>query len=200
MLTIDQQGHVQHPRIKLSISNRIEHGNMSHVKGIVVHQTGSSSAQATFNSYAQAGANGAHFLINKAGTIYQCASLLKTTWHVGKLRSRCIAEHRCAPTETQKLVKMSATPRNRHEMKKHIPDRYPSNLDSIGIELVGQALPLNEPNPDKRTYEPVTPAQNASLKWLIRELTATLAISMSEIFRHPTVSQKNASEAATATW
>jgi hypothetical protein len=51
---------------------------------------------------------------------------------------------------------MSPTARHRHEIKKPVPDRYPSNADSIGIELVGQAFPLQEPDPDKRTYEVVT--------------------------------------------
>ena len=172
---------------------------MTHVQGIVVHQTGSSTAQSTLNSYARP-ANGAHFLIDKDGTIYQTASLLERTFHVGKLRARCVARSSCSPTETQALLTMSPTARNRHEMKKRVPDRYPSNDDSIGIELVGQAFPLNEPNSDKRTYEAVTTQQNASLKWLVNNLAMQLGVPMTEIFRHPTVSQKNVSEAATAAW
>ena len=85
-------------------------------------------------------------------------------------------------------------------MKKKVPDRYPSNEDSIGIEIVGQSFPLTEPNADKRTYESVTDEENASLKWLVSELVMTLGVPMTEIFRHPIVSQKNKTEAATAKW
>ncbi len=85
-------------------------------------------------------------------------------------------------------------------MRKQVPERYPANVDSLGIELVGQAFPLNEPDADKRTYEGVTAAQSASLQWLVQELARTLGVAMTEVFRHPTVSQKNRTEAATATW
>jgi N-acetyl-anhydromuramyl-L-alanine amidase AmpD len=199
MLHIDDLGHVLNRRVTRSIMQSIERGPMTHVRGIIVHQTGGPTAQATLNSYAAGGA-GAHFLIDKDGAIYQTASVLKVTWHVGKLRARCLAENRCAPTEIQKLLGMSPTPRNRHEMKKQVPNRYPSNEDSIGIEVVGQAFPLNEPNADKRTYESVTEQENISLKWLVEELTMTLGVPMTEIFRHPVVSQKNVTEAGTAKW
>lgn len=47
-----------------------EHGALQRIRAIVVHQTDSGSAQATFNAYA-AGGNGAHFLIAKDGRIVQ---------------------------------------------------------------------------------------------------------------------------------
>jgi N-acetyl-anhydromuramyl-L-alanine amidase AmpD len=56
---------------------------MTHVQGIIVHQTGSPTARSTLNGYGVARANGAHFLIDKDGTIYQTASVLKQTAHVG---------------------------------------------------------------------------------------------------------------------
>lgn len=199
VLIINAMGHVLDPRIKLSICPHIERGPMSHVQGIIVHQTGSPTARSTLNSYGPR-ANGAHFLIDKDGTIYQTASLLKQTAHVGRLRARCIARSTCSRTETHALLNMSPSARNRHEMTKQVPDRYPSNEDSIGIELVGQAFPLNESKSDKQTYETVTLAQNVSLKWLVGALAMQLGVPMTEIFRHPVVSQKNATEAATAAW
>jgi N-acetyl-anhydromuramyl-L-alanine amidase AmpD len=169
-------------------------------RGIIVHQTGSPTARSTLNGYGVARANGAHFLIDKDGTIYQTASVLKQTAHVGSLRSRCIATRMCSRTETQALLRMGARERNRHEMGKQVPDRYPSNEDSIGIEIVGQAFPLNETRSERQTYEAVTTEQNTSLKWLVHALATTLGVPMTEVFRHPVVSQKNMSEAATATW
>lgn len=49
-------------------------------------------------------------------------------------------------------------------------------------------------------YETVNDAQNSALKWLVYELSDTLKISMSEVFRHPEVSYKVKTEAGTAKW
>ena len=94
MLNIDKDGKVQHQKIKQAISTAIQKKSMPQVRGIIVHQTGGATAQSAFNSY-KSGSNGAHFLIDKDGTIYQTASLKYQTWHVGKIRSRCLAEMRC---------------------------------------------------------------------------------------------------------
>ncbi|WP_256354614.1 N-acetylmuramoyl-L-alanine amidase [Variovorax sp. dw_308] len=75
MSTIDKDGMLIDSRVLLRRSASIEHGELSGVRAIVVHQTDSSSAQATLNGY-QNGGNGAHFLIDKNGQIYQTASLL----------------------------------------------------------------------------------------------------------------------------
>lgn len=86
-------------------------------------------------------------------------------------------------------------------MLKKVPARFPANQDSIGIELVGEALPRGGNIPDeKKTYQTVTSEQNNALQWLIAELTLTLRISMSEVFRHPEVSRKNPTEAISAKW
>ena len=196
MFVIDQQGKVINPRIQLAISPSIERGVMVQVNGIIVHQTDSPTAQSTLNSYQNLNANGAHFLIDKDGTIYQTASLLKQTRHVGKLRSRCLAETRCTPTELKALKKFNAAGEHKREAAKSVPDRYPANQDSVGIELVGKAISNN----GIQSYEAVTKDQNDSLKWLIMELTATLQVPFTEIFRHPTASYKNPSEASTAQW
>ncbi|WP_240754345.1 N-acetylmuramoyl-L-alanine amidase [Lampropedia aestuarii] len=96
MLEIDSEGMIDHTRIIKKRYIKIEKGPMPLIAGIIVHQTDGPTAQSAFNGYT-AGKNGAHFLIDRDGTIYQTASLAQTTWHVGKLRSRCIAEKRCTP-------------------------------------------------------------------------------------------------------
>ncbi|NNS08759.1 N-acetylmuramoyl-L-alanine amidase [Erwinia sp. JH02] len=84
------------------------------------------------------------------------------------------------------------------EKVKNYPDRFPSNVDSIGIEIVGES---EKTGPKKKLiYEPVNDRQNDSLKWLIKELTTTLNIPMHEIYRHPEIGRKNATEASTAKW
>lgn len=194
MLNIDRNGHVLHPRIILAISPHIEHGTMPVVHGIVVHQTASPTSQSSLNGYARAGAAGAHFLIDKDGTIYQTASVFRKTWHVGLLKSRCLTEHRCTPAEFRAVSGMKIRALSSHEFKKAWPDRYPSNGDALGIELVGQFMAA------QKQFEAATAPQNAALKWLIQEVVRTLNVPMAEIFRHPDISYKQPSEAASAQW
>lgn len=201
MLHIDQQGMVLDQRVIKAIRPSIERGPMKVVRGLIVHQTGGATAQSSLDSYQRASANGAHFLIDKDGTIYQTASIKRQTWHVGKLKSRCMLEARCSTAEQKLNAKFALSLENKREMRKVVPDRFPSNQDAIGIELVGEALPRGAAIPEeKKTYEPVTEAQNKALRWLVRELSVTLNIPLTEVFRHPTVSRKNPSEASTAKW
>ena len=173
------------------------------VNGIVVHQTGASTAQSTFNSYRDS-AIGAHFLIEKYGRVYQTASLYKRANHDGQLRSRCLERHACAPAELKRLQGTSLRTRSRMEHAKAFPDRFPSNRDSIGIELVGEYTR----NPDFGTvrgadeflYVAVTDQQNAALRWLVGELRRALKVAAKEVYRHPQVSYKTPTEAASASW
>ncbi|MBK4724063.1 N-acetylmuramoyl-L-alanine amidase [Pantoea agglomerans] len=207
MLYIDKEGYIDAERIILKTFKNIERGTMDTVNGIVVHQTDSTTANSTFNSYQTQGANGAHFLIDKDGTIYQTASLLKVTWHVGRMQSRCFLTKKCEPTELNKVAELEKSWRNsdkihKIEKVKKFPDRFPSNADSIGIEIVGKSSKVKNEKTGKMEsiYEPVNDQQNDSLKWLIKELVSTLNVSMSEIYRHPEIGRKTATEASTAKW
>lgn len=215
MLTLNNDGLIiQEARILVRRAVQIERGPLVKVTGIIVHQTGSSNELSVFSSYKASNANGAHFLIAKNGTIYQTASLLKQTRHVGALKSRCLMEHKCKPAELLAFKKSGIQQMHEMEMRKEPPERYPANIDSLGIEVVGQAhLPPNKKMPANLTaaeqqrflaehgvYEPLTSAQQASLQFLLVQLKETLSISASEIFRHPEVSYKNKTEAETATW
>jgi N-acetyl-anhydromuramyl-L-alanine amidase AmpD len=172
---------------------------MNKVNGIVVHQTGVTTIGSTWNSYQGKGANGAHFLIDKDGTIYQTASIAKRTNHVGKLQSRCLVKKICSPEEFKSsyAIRNKYTQLSNREYQKPFPERFPSNTDSIGIEIVGGVASGEGEN---AVYERVTSQQNASLQWLIRELANTLQVSMAEIYRHPDVSYKTKTEAQTAKW
>ncbi len=214
MLEVDKDAMViNNPRILPRRIPTIERAPMATVRGIIVHQTGSSTEQAVFSSY-QRGANGAHFLISKQGTIYQTASLYRWTNHVGIIRPRCLAEHRCTAAEIKQHRQVGLKGISRIEMTKSVPARYPSNLDSIGIEIVGKAsLPANKKMPpnlsleeqqvfinDNAVYEAVNGAQQGALSYLVEELKNTLQIPGPEVHRHPAVSYKNVTEAETATW
>ena len=113
-----------------------------------------------------------------------------------KLKIRCLSENSCSADEAKKLKKMKWSELLKYgqdeEREKEIPGIVIlSNEDSIGIELVGEAQPSKDPNIKGEIYETVTNAQNTSLKWLVFELTVTLGLPMSEIYRHPVVSYKN---------
>ncbi len=192
MLTI-RGGIATNPEITQHIVATLAHGRLGVVHGIVVHQTGGATAEAAFAGYVSR-PYGTHFLIDKAGKIYQTASLLYYTAHIGPIKARCLAEHSCLPVDMRALAHFSPSGENRREMAKPFPTRYPSNRDSVGIELVGEI--------DKRTgeYVTVTDAQNRSLHWLVQGLALALHVSMHEIYRHPQLSRKTPSEASTARW
>jgi len=207
MLYVNENGHIYADRIKIKIFNNIEHEKMDAVNGIVVHQTNASTASSTFHSYQNKGAAGAHFLIDRDGTIYQTASLFKVTWHVGRLQSRCYLTKKCEPADLQKVADLEKSWRNydkvhQIEKVKNYPDRFPSNIDSIGIEIVGKAERVENPKTGKTefVYEEVNEQQNDSLNWLVKELVSTLKVSMNEIHRHPDIGRKNSTEASTAKW
>ncbi|XKD93196.1 N-acetylmuramoyl-L-alanine amidase [Morganella morganii] len=175
---------------------------MDKVNSIVVHQTNTLAETHVFNSYSHAGSNGAHFLIDKDGVIYQTASLFKVTWHVGKMKSRCVIEKKCEPSELTKMANLELKGKYKDisdiEKARPFPDRYPGNIDSIGIEIVGKAYDIKGKTTEE--YESVNPKQNTSLKWLVSELIDSMDISTSEVYRHPDVGRKNETEASTASW
>ena len=201
MLSVNNEGHIFDHRIKRAISPLIERGTLTKVRGLIVHQTGGTTAKSSLSSYRKPKANGAHFLIDRDGKIYQTASLFKQTWHVGSLRARCIAEYRCTKVELRSLARFDPKAEHRAEMAKSAPDRYPANEDSIGIEIVGAVVTQKGASPaESGVYEPVNQKQNASLKWLVHALAIRFSVPMTEVFRHPVVSRKNPTEAKTALW
>jgi N-acetyl-anhydromuramyl-L-alanine amidase AmpD len=204
-LVIDKQGHIKDLKVTPALRPKIERGPMEKVVGIIVHQTGGSNAKGALSSYEKDNANGAHFLVDKDGTIYQTASVYKRCNHVGQLKSRCMAEQRCTPAELKALAgKGPGKGIGRVEAEKAWPNRYPGNFDSIGIEIVGTTKPAT---PEQRkkwqeefVYEELTDEQQAAFAWLLRKLLATLQVQMTEVFTHPTVSWKNRSEGGSAKW
>ncbi|HEX5484639.1 MAG TPA: N-acetylmuramoyl-L-alanine amidase [Limnobacter sp.] len=197
MLNVNPQGGVINRRIRLHLLPSLDHGPMPTVHGIVVHQTDSDTAASTLKAYEHQ-ASGAHFLIDKDGSIFQTISVYRKAQHVGWLKSRCLATHVCSPTELHNLRgKSPGKAIGRVEAAKPWPRRYPSNSDSFGIELVGKALPNSM---GQLTYEALTELQQASLKWLVSELQITFKLPTVEVFRHPVVSWKNATEAESARW
>lgn len=191
----------------------IEHGALKTIRGIIVHQTGSPTAAGTLSSYQNANANGAHFLIDKDGTTYQVASLFKKTWHVGKLKAKCLETHTCSPAVLKAETGLKYSEVNKLEMHKTVPDRFPSNEDSVGIELVGLCVldpkyikpgmskeQINELTARYGVFETVTAAQNQALQRLLSKIQDKLTVPKDQVYPHPEVSRKNPTEASTAQW
>jgi len=191
-------------KVTQKVYSKLHKGALNTVHGIIVHQTGAPTAQHTFNSYSNAGANGAHFLIDKQGVIYQTALTNQITYHVGKLQSRCLQTKSCDKIDIELATKilfakgesfaLRVKKLNTHEQAKSYPDRYPRNNDAIGIEIVGSF------DKAKQAFETVNVKQNASLKWLVDMLIKLLDLNSSDVFSHPEVSRKNPTEASTAAW
>lgn len=199
MSTINKDGMLVDSRVIPRRLPAIEHGKLAGVRAIVVHQTDAPTAQQTFNAYL-AGGNGAHFLIDKNGHVYQTASLNQRCYHVGRLiKSKCLAidKKSCHSATMARMLAMSWSNQikaiDAHERAKSYPHRYPVNSDSIGIELVGAST-------GNETYEALTPLQNSSLQWLIGELYNHFSLTSGDVYRHPDVSYKNPGEASTAVW
>lgn len=199
MLEMNDNGILKSSKIIVKQYSSIEHGSLNSVHAIVIHQTGASTAKSTFNSYIT-GKNGAHFLIDKDGQIYQTASLKKRCYHVGpRIRSKCLTidSNTCDSAMLAKIKSMGWTNRintiNTYEREKNYPDRYPVNNDSIAIELVGKDV-------SAKKYEAVTAQQNTSLQWLVGELYSLFNLSRKDVYRHPEISYKNPGEAENAKW
>jgi N-acetyl-anhydromuramyl-L-alanine amidase AmpD len=199
----NDKGKIIDGQIKVQIEPNLEHGSLVAVHALVMHQTGGSDAKGALASYKNKGANGAHFLIDKDGTIYQTAHVDKRTFHVGKILSRCDNLKSCSPDDAtairtimhpkkKVLYQTKVKQLHAHEMGKSYPDRFPSNDDALGIEVVGK--------PVKGTYEDPTDKQAASVKWLVAGLLDLFGLTTEDVYRHPQVSYKDATEAKSVKW
>jgi N-acetyl-anhydromuramyl-L-alanine amidase AmpD len=194
----------------IDIIANIEQGAMFDVHAMVIHQTGGSTADSTLSAWKNGKSEGAHFLIDTDGKVYQTARLDQKTFNVGKIRSKCIADGSCGKTSDEysllyaKGKGYGTRIKNLHdkEITKTYPSRYPTNDDSIGIELVGAcdknaaSIPKNE----DCAYVSTTPLQNAALTRLVTFLKGEYKLTDADVYRHPTVSYKNETEAKDADW
>ncbi len=167
--------------VKKDIITAIERGSMTQVNAVVLHRTAGSTAESAISQWKKGGA-GTHFIIDKDGTITQTANVTQKTDHVGKIKSRCAAEGSCT------AGKWEPTGTHRTESKKAYPDRYPTNADSIGIEVVGAF--------DKTTskYDTPTTEQIDSVSTLVEALKSDEGLDDDDIYKHGDVSNKEPAE------
>jgi len=198
-MTTITNGMIVDKRITAKRYSSIEHGNINKVTSIVLHRTAGSSAASSLNGYASGQKTGAHFLIANDGVIYQTASLEQFCWHVGIIYSRCSDQKSCDPKELQTINSLlhqkgfsfSKRVKNvsRHELGKAYPLRYPSNNDSIGIEVVGRY------NLSTNIFERPTNKQFESLKWLVDTLLKELSLNLNkDVYAHGVIARKKKAE------
>ena len=200
MATLDK-GKLVDPAIEVKLYAAIEHGSLDAVHAIVLHRTDSSTATSTLDAYAGGKQTGAHFLIDKAGKIYQTARVDQVCWHVGILLARCQVEQGCNPQELKTIASLMHAPGvgfgararslSRHEVAKTYPSRYPSNNDSLGIEVVGKF------DPAQKSYEAATAEQLKSVKYLVDLLVQQFSLKLlSDVFAHGAIARKEVTEGA----
>ena len=73
-------------------------------------------------------------------------------------------------------------------------DRYPTNEDSLGIEIVGAF------DAKGQTYDTVNREQNDALVWLVDVLETKLTLTAGDVYAHGGIGYKQPSEAASAQW
>jgi hypothetical protein len=94
------------------------------------------------------GVNGVHFLIDKDGIILQTARINQKCWHVGNIKSCCSELKTCSAEDLKEInsilfkkgesYELRVRNLSQHEAKKTYPQRYPTNDDALGVELVGR--------------------------------------------------------------
>ena len=174
----------------------LEHGAMTKVDAIVLHQTDSSTMNL---DHAKTDGIGAHFYIEKDGTIYQTARLDQSVYSVGKIRSRCDDSQTCSAGEKTAIDALMQSPKSygakvtalhQREQTKAYPERYPTNGDSVAIEVVGKF------DPKTKLFERPTAEQTESLKWLTQALSSHYDLDLQkDVYRHSDISYKQADEA-----
>ena len=193
------------------IANLEKGSNHDTVHALVIHQTGSSTAESTLSAWKKNKDEGAHFLIDTNGHVTQTARLNQMTWNTGAIASRCMTDGTCTARTSDESKILYAKGqlygtrvKNLHDFEKvkTYPARYPTNDDSIAIELVGScdSKSTDIPKGEKCGYLAPTGEQNAALTKLVNFLKTSCSLTDADIYRHPTVSAKNATEAKGADW
>ena len=173
---IDEEGYIQGADIKEPILDgtniksqliaKIGNGKLNVINAIILHRTVSYTTKSVFNTWL--GKNvyrvGAHFVIDKDGTIYQCLSIYTKAHHVGRIRSKALETNNFQNDVDKKSVcdkKNNISDLSNYEFTKEYPLRFPGNMDSIGIEVVSMYIEQT------KQWEKATEAQLKSINLLI---------------------------------
>ena len=196
-----KDGKIVGKAVDVKVDSSIEHGNINNVTSIVLHRTDSSNAGSAFQAYTNGKKSGGYFLIDKAWKIDQTADMKKRCWHVRTLLPGCQIEKNCDPKELKTIMALThekgfsfsrrAGNLSRHEAEKKYPLRYPSNNDSIGIEVVGKFWAF------QKSFVKLTQQQFKSLKWSVEIIAKKYNLNIkTNVYAHGAIARKEASEDA----
>lgn len=190
VIYIDDKGYVQNADFTHDPISALEKGDITGPHAIVLHRTESATASSALTSFKKG--VGTHFLVDKDGTVTQTASLLKYTYHIGKVRSRCYINKTCSLDETKKIKGFGWSPEkiHNHEKEKDYPTRYPINADSVGIEVVGQY------NSTTKKWDEAPEKQLKSIAKIVKLLKKEYSLTDDDIYEHDKISYKTEGEGA----
>lgn len=199
--SIDEAGYLTDPGITHTPIERISHSRMPQVNGIVLHRTESSTAASTLSTWrARDAGTGAHFLIDLDGTTHQTVSVDRQAWHVGAIRSRGEVDGVITAEDQRDLDRArngqaewrgpAVRAVSRVESTRPYPERYPTNADSVGIEVVGRYRPATE------TWDDPTPEQVVSIRLLMESLQRNFGLTDKDVYQHDAISRKTPGEGA----
>lgn len=185
---VDSKGYVQNAGFTHQPIPELEKGAIDGPKAIVLHRTDSFTSDSALQAFRRG--VGTHFLIDKDGTVFQTASLLRRTHHVGKIKSRCLQSG--TPAAEAAMLRSWGWAPDRiydHEKRKSYPERYPMNEDSVGIETVAKHL-------GEDGWEPPTAQQSTSIAAIVHVLQEAYGLGGTDIYEHDLISYKTEGEGA----
>lgn len=176
-----------HSLIKNKRVEELELVDFKKVNAVVLHRTATRNLVGTLRGFRNKKI-GTHFLIGYDGKIYQTASVNKMCYHVGEIRSKDVEKQTATDEELEELKDIGWSPRkvHLHEIKKKYPDRYPHNVDAIGIEVMG--------GHDGKKWEKLTDKQVAAVKYLLSILKNQFNLTDEDIYAHEIISYKTTGE------
>jgi hypothetical protein len=168
----------------------LEIKEMKKVVAIVLHRTAGSSLDL---GRAKTDKIGTHFYVDKDGTIKQVASLHKYCRHIGNIKRRSTSKNETEEDKKfYKSVGWDPKKINKYESEKEYPQRYPTNLDSVGIEVVGRFFEKTN------TWEKLTEEQIISVKALHECLITIFKLNKeTDTYVHEKISYKMEGEGQT---
>jgi hypothetical protein len=92
-------GLILDPRVTVKLCPLLDHGPLPVIHAVIMHQTGGATAASSLGKYTDRTSTdhtGAHFLLDKDGTMYQTLQINRRCAHVAPIKSRCLAEMRCS--------------------------------------------------------------------------------------------------------
>ncbi|WP_218057390.1 peptidoglycan recognition protein family protein, partial [Gilliamella sp. Fer1-1] len=186
---INNEGFICSDSITQYQVKKLERGNIIGPNAIVLHRTFSKGSainviENTWKSPWNKDNIGAHFVIDKDGTIYQVVSLKKYANHVGKIRPRCALTGNCDSTYKSKTLREQYL----SELKKDYPERYPYNQDSIGIEVVAWW------DDKTKLWDDATPQQLESIRNLVIFLQKEFNLNDKDLYQHQCIAYKTSGE------